>query len=430
MGVTALGALLTLLLSAGVGPDDPSPRLYGRATLLDDPSPRLYGRATLADGAVVEGWMRWDRNEASWTDVLDATKEIPLEHVRQAESLDPEFAEQQRRARSVVAFGVRITWGEDDQAGPPTSDVGIRFGHVASLEVLDGNSARLRLRGGGEAILHGVSSDLGRSMGDLMVQRPGGGVEEVEWADLERVDFLPVPPETVGPSASRLHGTLTTWGDLELTGDISWDLDEILDDDVLDGRAEGEEVRIDFGAIEEIAWESDRSARVRLRSGEELVLRGTNDVNRDSRGIEVLDAGFGRALVQWEDFRSVRFHAPDGRGAWSPTAADRPIRGIVHAVDGRVIEGEVRWDNDEERAWEPLDGRSGDAELDIEFGTIGSIQKLEDDAVRVTLLDGRTFDLTGSADVDERNRGIFVTPDGTPTRLVRWRDFDRLELVW
>lgn len=416
MGVTALGALLGLLLSASVD--------------LDDPSDRLYGRVTLRDGAVVEGWIRWDRNEASWTDVLDATKEIPLEHVREAESLDPDFAEEQRRARSIVAFGVRITWEEDDESGPPTSDTSIRFGHVASLEVLDDSRARIRLKGGGEAVLHGASSDLGRSMGDLVIERPGGGIDELEWTDLERVDFVPAPAETPRPSAYRLHGTLTTWGGLELTGDIAWDLDEILADDILDGRADGEEVRIEFGAIEEIEWESDRSARVRLRSGEELELRGTNDVDRDNRGIEVLDAGFGRAIVQWEDFQSLRFHDPVASRAWSATAPDRPIRGVVHAVDGRVIEGEVRWDNDEERAWEPLDGWSADANLGIEFGAVRSIEKLENDSVTVTLLDGRTFDLTDSADVDDRNRGIFVKPDGRPTRLVRWRDFDRLELVW
>jgi hypothetical protein len=32
--------------------------------------------------------------------------------------------------------------------------------------------------------------------------------------------------------------------------------------------------------------------------------------------------------------------------------------------------------------------------------------------------------------VDERNKGVFVRPDGRPRRLVRWRDFERLELVW
>jgi hypothetical protein len=102
----------------------------------------------------------------------------------------------------------------------------------------------------------------------------------------------------------------------------------------------------------------------------------------------------------------------------------------VHAADGRVIEGEIRWDNDETAAWESIEGWSGDVDLDVEFAAIRSIAKSAADGVTVTLLDGRTFALSGSASVDERNKGVFVKPDGRPRRLVRWRDFERLELVW
>ena len=77
-----------------------------------------------------------------------------------------------------------------------------------------------------------------------------------------------------------------------LTG---WDLDEVVGTDVLDGRADGEDHEILFEDIEAIEWESDRSARVVLRSGEAMELRGTNDVDRENRGIEVYDPRLGRA---------------------------------------------------------------------------------------------------------------------------------------
>jgi hypothetical protein len=416
VGVTVRGALLALLLSTDV--------------VVEDPATRLYGRAVTRDGAAVEGWLRWDRNEASWADVLDGLKEIPLEHVQEAERLDPEFAERQRRERSLVAFGVRLTWEVDDQSGPPTSAAGIRFGHLESLEIVDRSTARLRFRGGGEVVLRSSSTDLGRGMGDLVVERPGGGRTELGWEDLERVDFMTAPAGTAAPSSYRLHGTLTTWEGLELTGWVAWDLDEILSDDVLDGRADGDDFAIPFADIASIAWESDRSARVALRSGRELILRGTNDVDRDNRGIEVSDVGFGRAVVQWEDFREVRFHPPGARTAWVPTPPDRSIRGTVRARDGRAIEGDLRWGNDQERAWEMLEGWSADAQLDIEFGTIRTIERMDEEGVRVTLLDGRTFDLADSSDVDARNLGVFVQAEGRQRRLVRWRDLDRVELTW
>jgi hypothetical protein len=416
MGVTGLGVVLALLVSAGLESDDPSER--------------LYGRVHTKDGSVVEGFLRWDRNEVSRTDFLDGAKEIPAEQVREAESLDPEFAERQRRARSIVAFGRRISWDEDDLSDPLTTPAGIRFGHIESLEVLDGRSALLRLVGGGEVRLDGSGSDLGTGMRRLVVEGPGGRAEEIGWSELERIDFLPVPPSAHSPAALRLHGTVTTWEGLELTGNVAWDLDEVLDEDVLDGRADGEDMQIAFREISEIAWESERSARVFLRTGEEIVLRGTNDVDRSNRGIEVSDPGFGRATVSWADFRSVRFHRPGQRLQWPAVEAGRPLRGTVHAADGRVIEGEIRWDNDETAAWESIEGWSGDVDLDVEFAAIRSIAKSAADGVTVTLLDGRTFALSGSASVDERNKGVFVKPDGRPRRLVRWWDFERLELVW
>ena len=40
-----------------------------------DNSNRIYGKMTTVDGDVFEGLIRWDKNEGSWVDVLDATKE-------------------------------------------------------------------------------------------------------------------------------------------------------------------------------------------------------------------------------------------------------------------------------------------------------------------------------------------------------------------
>ena len=37
-------------------------------------SGRLYGTLRTIDGDTFEGWIRWDRNEAWWDDILDASK--------------------------------------------------------------------------------------------------------------------------------------------------------------------------------------------------------------------------------------------------------------------------------------------------------------------------------------------------------------------
>lgn len=416
MEVSGVGVLCTLLLSGlAVGPD--------RAP------DRLYGRVLTVDGEVVEGFLRWDRNEASWADFLDGAKEIPLEHIREAERLDPEFAERRQRERSVVAFGVRITWDEDDQADPPAVDSGIRFAHIESLVVEDDRYARLRLRGGGEVRLRSASSDLGGGMRDLVIERTDGSVRELDWSDIDRVDFMPAPAGSGSPGTERLHGTVSTWGGLDLTGTIAWDLDEIFTDDILDGRSGGRDHEIRFGDIEAIEWESARSARVLLRSGEEMVLRGSNDVDRSNRGIEVSGTGFGRAVVRWEDFRSLRLHADRQPVAWPAFAPGDAVTGTVYARDGRAVQGAIRWNNVKTRAWELLGGWHDDTRFDIELGAIRSIAKVAPDRVVVTLHGGRTFELEDSDDVDEQNLGILVQQEGRASRLVRWRDFERLELV-
>jgi hypothetical protein len=413
MGVMKLGAMLALTLVM-----DPA---------YDLPAERLYGRVLTAEGGMLEGYLRWDRNEVAWTDFLEGAKEIPSDFLREAEALDPEYAALRRRERSIVAFGVRIMWDEDDDDDPVTSAASVRFGQLESLIRLDGRRALLRLKSGVEVRLSRTSTDLGRSMRGLIVEDAERGEVELGWSELDRIDFMAAPPGVPPPRSERIHGTVKTWSGMELTGYIAWDRDEIFTSDILDGRQEGDDRAIPFGDVVAIEWESSRSSRIVLAGGEELVLRGTNDVDRNNRGIEVSDAGFGRAIVPWVEFESVAFHPPKGESRPFGSFDGGPmLYGTVEALDGRTLSGELRWDNDETSEWETLDGWYGGVDFDIEFGSIHSIRRNGGKGVTVTLLDGRTFDLEGSNDVDDGNRGIFVKPDGRARRLVRWKDFDRV----
>lgn len=403
------------------------PLLMAALAMVGGDEARLYGRVTTTDGVVVEGYLRWDRNEATRADFLDAAKEIPREVIGEAERLDPTFAAEMRRRRSIVAFGMRIRWEVDDIEGPPSEPSAIRFAHVASLEPLDGRRARITLVDGEVIELEGTSTDLGPGMRDLLVD-PGSGPDiVVDWHDLARVDFLDPPSGAPGPREAALHGTVRTWGGLELTGWIAWDRDEVLESDVLDGREGATEYEIPFAEIARIAPEDRRSARVTLRSGVERILRGTNDVDRTNRGIEVAVPGLGRAIVEWEGLEEVRFHAPDPGGVGDGASIGQgPVRGTVYARDGRVLRGAIRWGHDEEHRWEVLDGWSGDTRLAIELGAIEQVRPVGPDEAVVSLFDGRVFRLEGTDDVGEGHRGVFVKPDGRARRLVRWQDVDRV----
>jgi hypothetical protein len=207
---------------------------------------------------------------------------------------------------------------------------------------------------------------------------------------------------------------------------VAWSLDESLTADELDGEGpDGEMMEIAFGDVTRIARESRRSARVGLRSGEQLVLEDTNDVGSDIPGIEITDPSFGRIVVEWDAFVSLDFHPRTeplvDRAAFGGGA---PLRGTVHALDGRSASGLIRWDNDEEHTWDTLEARRGDVDVTIELGLVRSIERVGPSS-RVTLRDGRVFDAHGTddlGDLGEANRGIFVTPESGATTLIRWRD--------
>ncbi len=247
----------------------------------------------------------------------------------------------------------------------------------------------------------------------------------MDWNDIETIEFLPPTANRVPAFGERLYGTLSTRDGAEFTGYVTWDMDEIFGADTLDGRNGDGDHEIPFETIESIARGSSSSSIVTLRSGEQLTLRGSNDVNSDNRDIAVADAGFGQVRLDWDEFREVRFFSPPSESPVFPSV--RQLRGTVFTTDGHEYSGSIRWDNDEEFSWEHLDGRNGGLDFDIEFGLIRSIERLSGSAARVTVLDGRSFDLSGSTDVDADNRGVVVTlGDGTMV-LVDWDKFERVE---
>lgn len=248
--------------------------------------------------------------------------------------------------------------------------------------------AMLVLTSGDSLELVADSSDLGGGFRGLVVKSSGGDDAELDWNEFVRVDFASAPPDHATPRSSRLHGTVRTAVGRELAGLIAWDLDEALTTDVLDG----EQGRVDWS----------------------------------NRGIEVTDAAFGRVVVGWDDFVSIRFDAPSaptgGRDAFEIGGR---LRGSVTAADARRASGLVRWDIADERGWDVLEATSGSTRFTVEIERVLSIAKGVSTA-RVTLVDGTvreaSIDGEDSGDFREANRGVFVETPSAATVMVPWRD--------
>lgn len=385
---------------------------------------RIYAEVRTAAGQNFEGFLRWDRNEVGWYDVLDGTRDLDQALVALAQGWEDEA---EGRARSVEFLGVRISWNEEPD-GPSAAEAGIRFGHVASLLVTGDDRARLRLKSGEEVELFGGSTDLGTDMRELVIEDRERGPVELRWRDLDRITFREAPAG-VEPEGRRIYGVVENRSGQTFEGPLAWDLDEVLTTDVLDGRSGRTEHEIAFAEITEIERLDGATARVRLADGRELELGGTNDVASGHRGVQVSDPALGQVNLPWREVRTVRFVTPPQGGAgYDAFDGGHRLRGTVDTEDGTSLTGTVIWDADEQWSWEMINGTWRGIEFDIEFGQVAEIRKVGRRSAEITLRDGRTFELEGSNDVNRSNKGILVEVEGGDAVVVDWDRFRRLTL--
>lgn len=415
---------------------------------------RIWGRVTTVGGDVHEGFIRWDRNEVNWTDLLDGSKErIEFEFQDWWRLAHPG---NQQRDRVVELAGYRITWDDDEPDFPSSGESGIRFGHIRRITIED-NEANLELRSGRTVTLSGGSTDLGSDLRDVLVTDERGRTVELEWEDLSTVDLTSAPVDA-RPRATRIHGTVEVKEGPGFTGFIAWDLNKALGSDNLEGvDGDDRDREVPFRDIAGIRPGEDQSM-VTLVGGESLRLFETEDVTDRNDGIQISDPDLGLVGVDWDDVEEVWFHPREAPVSWNAFDGGVPIRGTVVTADSTELVGWIKWDGDETYSWELLNGRQDDVSMDIEFSKIAEIEKVYDELTsvnlgptglsvrhpeaeqtQVTLRDGRTFILEGSNDVDEGNDGIFVLPEdggGSPDDaeavwvMVRWEDFLSARFDW
>jgi hypothetical protein len=376
---------------------------------------RIHGTITTVDGDTYEGLIRWDKNEASWFDILNGNKEIRDGH-------------RIRRHERIRVFGITI--GERTSSGDiGSAQSGLCFGHIKSLEPAGRDEARLVLKSGQKIVLEGGSSDIGAGIREIVIEDVKEGEISLDWEDIERIEFSQGAATLASQFGERLYGTLKTRRGDEFTGWVSWDADELFSEDILNGEEGRRERKMRFSKLASIERRSSSSAVLALASGGEMVLDGTNDVDKGNRGIAVFDPSFGQVEVDWSEFDRLDFQTPPAPPAYADFDGGRPLQGAVFTKNGERHPGTIRWDDDETHTWEILDGESRGADFDVVFGAIKEIKRQGFRSAVVMTWSGRTLRLDGSNDVDSGNRGIYVeSPDGKETKI-EWDEFDRVEFT-
>ncbi len=379
---------------------------------------RIHGKVITTDGEEYEGLIRWDKNEASWVDMIDCTKELEL--VRRRGKNDD-------HVKSIHIFGIRVGKVRTKSDYRMSAQCTVAFGHLEAIEFIEDDAALLVFKSGEELVVKASSTDIGDNIRGIIVEDPDEGTIEFDWEEIERVEFSQGGHEIYSDFGDRLYGTLTTRKGDTFAGWIVWDADEALTDDILDGESRNRDREIPFGKIRSIERRSSSSARVTLKNGDEITLKGTNDVNCSNRGISVFVEDFGVVKVDWDEFDRIDFEDAAAPVEYNRFDGGKLLRGTVYTDSGESFTGNIRWDDDEEYTWEVIDTEFRDVEMDIELGYISTIRRKGCCSAIITLWDGHEFKVKGSNDVDDENKGIFVILDSGEEIEVDWEDFDYVE---
>ena len=260
-----------------------------------------------------------------------------------------------------------------------------------------------------------------------VIDREAGELS-LKWRDIRNIEFMPVPQPLAKKFGKPLFGTVETEAG-SFQGYIQWDHEECLDTDKLDGEGEDGEISLEFANIKSIE-KFRRGSLVKLHSGKEYYIYGTNDVNDDNRGIIINDLNLGKILVYWDEFDRVEF---EENPAAPPAGYDdfvepKPLAGKVKTRDGKSYAGRIVYDLDEAVDFEILSGEHEGIEYHIPFRNIDSIMPAGGCCSRVTLKNGTVIELEKERDVNRDNDGLLVWDDATDPVYIPWRKIKEIKM--
>jgi hypothetical protein len=174
-----------------------------------------------------------------------------------------------------------------------------------------------------------------------------------------------------------------------------------------------------FGDIARIEARG-RDVHVTLKSGTVFGLDRFSASDFDD-GVRVWNGRGGVVDLDSLQIRAIEF-LPTSRLGTAPAR----LHGTVRTRQGDFT-GFIQWDREESIGADKLDGNTDDKELSLRFDTIRSIARHSRDSSLVTLVDGRAIVLSGTREVGQGNRGVYVDDPRYGRVLVSWDAFERVE---
>jgi len=265
------------------------------------------------------------------------------------------------------------------------------------------------------------------------------------------------------PASGFIHGTVTTHSGKQYEGFLRWDAEEAFWDDLfhsarkelpwfeyVDEEVLEKEYELRYNESRSMIkriirslggdshrYESSRIFVCRFGDLERLEISHQNEVlvwtgdgsrhrvsgySNDVGGpIVVYSSATKTQKLSWEQIASIDFNQ-------APTTAvpyAERLYGTVETSEGEFA-GYIQWDKSECTTTDVLDGTHKGRDMEIEMGRIHAIIRRNSRSAKVELIDGDTFVLEGTNDVNADNRGIMVEKTGVGRVTIPWQRFKRV----
>jgi hypothetical protein len=210
-----------------------------------------------------------------------------------------------------------VQWDHDERIGADKldgetrdGDVSIPFDRISRIEKV-GNGSLVNLKSGREYRVTGTN-DVDNSNKGIIVSIEKVGKVDITWKEFKSVTFTEVTHSGAAyhsyAQPKPLTGTVFSYDDQQLSGEIVFDVDEAWDLEMLEGKDDDVEYKIPFRNIKSIEPKNYNYSTIKLRNGQELLLGNSRDVSDDNAGVLVLRAGQKELIhIDWKKIIKIEF---------------------------------------------------------------------------------------------------------------------------
>lgn len=376
----------------------------------------IYGEVVLKNKKAYVGAIKWSGGQRLWSDVLTVTKSTN-------KNIFKYLDESQVKRLSHEDGPQKIDWKFmslwEDKFPRRKKEILCRFGDIDFIHVTGSDKAQIYFKNGNKVRAEPYKDEAAQ-LGKNIVVYYGGDSKTVKWDEISKINFKEAPKDLQVERWAPLYGTVNT-SNGPVTGFIQWNRYKYLNAHKLNGKTRGNEtVSYAFAYIASIEKQGDRAA-VHLRSGENILLGGSDDIGASNKGIAVMHPQFGRVVIEWKAFRSLTLQPLPATGlAYADYPRPARIHAAIRTTDNSTYEGNCVFDLDEEWDVEMLEGNREGLYYQIPFHYISRITPYGDHYSKVELKTRKTLQLGWANDVSNKNWGIVVWLADKKYRYIPW----------